>query len=210
VFVADGASVAFSPIIGYSGDNAATKYMVFIDGAYQLTDAYSIDSVSGNGRITLTQTPAQNSKILVRALGTQDGFVPVPNLLLPSGVKEPATIATMAFGATLNVDVLTASVVISTADATNDSVINVRASNSLPLDSHMAIGQVLSLAVLLKNGSSAYKFTDFLVDGTSAPVIWANATIPAGNASASDLYAFTIIKTAAATFSVLGDVVKFA
>jgi hypothetical protein len=64
--------------------------------------------------------------------------------------------------------------------------------------------------VLLKNGASAYKFTDFLIDGTPAPVIWANAAIPAGNASASDLYAFTIIKTASATFSVLGDVVKFA
>jgi hypothetical protein len=210
VFTGDGSAVAFSPITGYSGDNAATKYMVFVDGAYQLTDAYSIDSVSGNGRITLTQPPANGSKVLVRALGTQDGFVPVPNLLLPAGVKEPATIATMAFGATLNVDVLTASVVVSTAEATNDSVINVRGNGSVALDSHMTIGQVLSLAVLLKNGASAYKFTDFLIDGTSAPVIWANATIPAGNASASDLYAFTIIKTASATFSVLGDVVKFA
>lgn len=210
VFTGDGSAVAFSPITGYSGDNAATKYMVFIDGAYQLTDAYTIDSVSGNGRITLTQPPADGSKILVRALGTQDGFVPVPNLLLPAGVKEPATIATMAFGATLNVDVLTASVVICTADAANDSVINVRGNGSVALDSHMAIGQVLSLAVLLKNGASAYKFTDFKIDGTSSSVIWANAAIPAGNASASDLYAFTIIKTAAATFSVLGDVVKFA
>jgi hypothetical protein len=210
VFTGNGSSVAFSPIIGYAGDNAASKYMVFIDGAYQLTDAYTIDSVSGNGRITLSQTPADGSKILVRALGTQDGFVPVPNLLLPAGVKEPATIATMAFAATLNVDVLTASVVICTADAANDSVINVRGNGSVALDSHMAIGQVLSLAVLLKNGASAYKFTDFLIDGTSAPVIWANAAIPAGNASASDLYAFTIIKTASATFSVLGDVVKFA
>ena len=210
VFVGDGSAVAFSPITGYSGDNAATKYMVFVDGAYQLTDAYTIDSVSGNGRITLTQPPANNSKVLVRALGTQDGFVPVPNLLLPAGVKEPATIATMAFSATLNVDVLTSSVVVSTAEATNDSVINVRGNGSEALDSHMAIGQVLSLAVLLKNGASAYKFTDFLIDGTSAPVIWANAAIPAGNASASDLYAFTIIKMASATFSVLGDVVKFA
>jgi hypothetical protein len=210
VFTGNGSSVAFSPITGYSGDNAATKYMVFVDGAYQLTDAYTIDSVSGNGRITLTQPPASGSKVLVRALGTQDGFVPVPNLLLPAGVKEPATIATMAFSATLNVDVLTSSVVISTAEATNDSVINVRGNGSVALDSHMALGQVLSLAVLLKNGASAYKFTDFLIDGISAPVIWANAAIPAGNASASDLYAFTIIKTAAATFSVLGDVVKFA
>ena len=210
VFTGNGSSVAFSPITGYSGDNAATKYMVFIDGAYQLTDAYTIDSVSGNGRITLSQTPAGGSKILVRALGTQDGFVPVPNLLLPAGVKEPATIATMAFGATLNVAVLVASVVSSTAEAATDSVINVRGNGSVALNSHMAIGQVLSLAVLLKNGASAYKFTDFLIDGTSAPVIWANAAIPAGNASASDLYAFTIIKTASATFSVLGDVVKFA
>jgi hypothetical protein len=210
IFTGNGSSVAFSPIIGYSGDNAASKYMVFIDGAYQLTDAYVIDSVSGNGRITLSQTPADGSKILVRALGTQDGFVPVPNLLLPAGVKEPATIATMAFEATLNVDVLTASVVICTADATNNSVINVRGNSGVTLDSHMAIGQVLSLAVLLKNGASAYKFTDFLVDGTSAPIIWANAAIPTGNVSASDLYAFTVIKTASATFLVLGDVVKFA
>jgi hypothetical protein len=210
VFVGDGSAVAFSPITGYSGDNAATKYMVFVDGAYQLTDAYTIDSVSGNGRITLTQPPANNSKVLVRALGTQDGFVPVPNLLLPAGVKEPATIATMAFSATLNVDVLTSSVVVSTAEATNDSVLNVRASNSLPLDSHMAIGQVLSLAVLLKNGASAYKFSSVQIDGSAVSVLWANGTAPTGNTSSSDLYALTVIKTASATFSVLGDVVKFA
>jgi len=210
VFVGDGSAVAFSPITGYSGDNAATKYMVFVDGAYQLTDAYSIDSVSGNGRITLTQPPASGSKVLVRALGTQDGFVPVPNLLLPAGVKEPATIVTMPFGATLNVDVLTSSVAISTAEATNDSMLNVRASNSLSLDSHMAIGQVLSLAVLLKNGSTAYKFSSVQIDGSAVSVLWANGTAPTGNTSSSDLYALTIIKTASATFSVLGDVVKFA
>jgi hypothetical protein len=210
-FTADGSSISFSPIVGYTGDNSVTKYQVFVDGAYQPTTAYSVDSVDGAGRVTLTQTPLSGVKVYVRALGTLDGYVPVPNLLLPSGVKETATIVGTAFGSSMSIDALTSSIVICTANATVDSLINVRASNALSLDAHMVVGQVLSVAVLMKNGSTAYRFTDFTIDEASQTVLWANGAAPAaGNANSSDLYSLTIVKTASNTYTVLGDFVTFA
>jgi len=199
------------PIVGYNGDNTASKYQVFVDGAYQPTSAYTIDSVSYDGRVTLNQTPASGVKVYVRALGSADGYVPVPNLLLPSGVKETAAVTASAFASSLNIDALTASIVVSTADASVDSVINVRGSNVLSLDAHMAVNQVLSVTVLMKNGATAYRFTDFHIDGSAATVLWANGNVPAaGNANSRDLYSFTIVKTASNTYTVLGDFVTFA
>jgi hypothetical protein len=75
----------------------------------------------------------------------------------------------------------------------------------------MVVGQVLSVAVLMKNGSTAYRFTDFTIDEASQTVLWANGTAPAaGNANSSDLYSLTIVKTASNTYTVLGDFVTFA
>jgi len=43
------------------------------------------------------------------------------------------------------------------------------------------------------------------IDGSAQTVKWSGGTAPAaGNASAIDAYSFTIIKTASATFTVLG------
>ena len=62
------------------------------------------------------------------------------------------------------------------------------------------------------SGSTAYYPSAFTIDGTSVTPKWSGGTAPsAGNASAIDAYSFTIIKTAANTYTVLaGGAVKFA
>jgi hypothetical protein len=61
------------------------------------------------------------------------------------------------------------------------------------------------------NGATAYYQTGFQVDGSSVTPKWQGGTAPsAGNASSVDVYTFTVIKTASATFTVLGSQTKFA
>jgi hypothetical protein len=75
----------------------------------------------------------------------------------------------------------------------------------------MVTGQSLTSAFLCTNGSTAYYQTAMTIDGTSVTPKWQGGTAPsAGNASSIDSYVYTIIKTGAATFTVLASQTKFA
>ncbi len=76
---------------------------------------------------------------------------------------------------------------------------------------HLTTGQAITVAVLVTNGSTAYTPTVFQVDGSAVTPKWNGGSAPAaGNANSIDSYTFTIIKTASATFTVLGAQTKFA
>jgi hypothetical protein len=81
------------------------------------------------------------------------------------------------------------------------------------LNTVMSTGQSLTTAVLSTNGATAYYPTSITVDGTSSGVTvkWQGGTAPTtGNASSIDAYVYTVIKTGAATFTVLASQTKFA
>ena len=64
---------------------------------------------------------------------------------------------------------------------------------------------------MVTNGSTAYYPTAFQIDGVSVTPKWSGGTAPSsGNANTIDVYTFTIIKTASATYTVLGAQTKFA
>jgi hypothetical protein len=75
----------------------------------------------------------------------------------------------------------------------------------------MSVGQSITAVLMVTNGSTAYYANAFQVDGTSVTPKWSGGTAPtSGNASSIDVYTFTIIKTASATFTVLAAISKFA
>jgi len=93
-----------------------------------------------------------------------------------------------------------------TANQTANRTINFSAVNS-----NLAVGQSLTCAVLLTQGSTAYYLNAYQVDGSSVTPKWQGGTAPTGgNASSIDAYSFTIIKTADATFTVLASITQFA
>jgi hypothetical protein len=76
----------------------------------------------------------------------------------------------------------------------------------------LATGQSTTIALLWTNGASAFYPNVIQVDGSNVTPKWQGGTaVTAGNANATDVYAFTIIKTAATpTYVVLGSQTKFA
>ena len=75
----------------------------------------------------------------------------------------------------------------------------------------MATGQAMTLALLINCGTTAYYPNVIQIDGTTVTPKWQNgATISAGYASAVNVYVFTVIKTASATYTVLGTQTKYA
>ena len=126
--------------------------------------------------------------------------------------EENITISATAATGTVNFDFVTQGILYYTTNASANFTLNFRGNSSTTLDSLMSVGQSISAVFLNTNGATAYYASAFQVDGSSVTPKWSGGTAPAsGNASAIDSYSFTIIKTAAATFTVLaGGAVKFA
>jgi hypothetical protein len=126
---------------------------------------------------------------------------------------EVATVSATAATGTINYDITTQSVLFYTTNASGNFTVNLRASAGTTLNTALAVGQATTVVFLVTNGTTAYYNTTVQVDGATAGVTtrWQGGTAPtAGNASSVDVYSYTVIKTAAATFTVLASLTRFA
>ena len=86
-----------------------------------------------------------------------------------------------------------------------------RTINFVSVNANLAIGQSVTCAILLTQGTTAYYLNAYQVDGSAVTPKWQGGSAPTeGNASGIDSYSFTIIKTADATFTVLASQTQFA
>jgi len=128
-----------------------------------------------------------------------------------TGLLETAYVAGSAIASSQNIDIVTSTAWWFNTAATANFALNFRGNSSTTLNSVLATGQTVTIAVANTNGSTAYYPTAFTIDGTSVTPKWQGGTAPsAGDASAIDAYVFTILKTASATYTVLASATKFA
>ena len=81
------------------------------------------------------------------------------------------------------------------------------------VNTSMAIGQTKTLTWILTMGATAYYPTTIQIDNVTitSSIKWQGGSAPtSGNANGLDVYTFTIIKTADATFTVLASQTQFA
>jgi hypothetical protein len=140
---------------------------------------------------------------------------PVPTVAISSNptLTSPKEVNTTTAGpatGTVDLDVVTSSVLIFTSDATADWTLNVRGNGATTLDSIMATGEQISVVFETPIGATAYEPTAFNVDGSAVTPLWLGGSAPTGNINSTDVYIYTIRKTGAATFTVLGSQNKFA
>ena len=130
-----------------------------------------------------------------------------------TNAAETTTVSATAATGTIAFDVTTQSVLFYTTNASANWTVNFRGSAGTSLDTLLATGQAITVAFLVTNGATPYYNTTVQVDGTTSGVTtrWQGGTAPSsGNASSVDVYSYTIIKTAAATFSVFAAQTRFA
>lgn len=133
----------------------------------------------------------------------------VPTMNLPN-VGEVATVSATAATGTVNFDVITQSVLFYTTNASGNWTLNIRGDASTSLNTMLAIGQSITIAFFVVQGATAYYASALTVDGSSVTPQWQGGTAPtSGNASGTDIYAYTIVKTASATFSVFASQTQF-
>lgn len=146
-------------------------------------------------------TSAVQTQINAKAASTSPTLT-TPVIISP---EERMTVSATVATGTINFDFVTQGVLYYTSNASADWTLNVRGNSGTTLNSVLAIGDAITVAFLVTNGSTAYKHTALTIDGSAQTVKWSGGTAPsAGNASSIDAYSFTIIKTAANTYTVLG------
>lgn len=178
------------------GSNTVTGTLAQFNTA--VTDA---DLVSLAGSETLTNKTL-TSPVLTSASSTA---------LLLNHAKEVWNVQASAAGTTVNLSVLSGAAWFYTTNSTSNWTLNVRGDASTTLNSLMSNGESMTVAFAATNGATAYRHTALTIDGSAATVRWQGGTSPSlGNANSVDIYAFTIVKTANATFSVFGSQVRFA
>ena len=166
---------------------------------------------TGSGAVVLATSPT----LVTPALGTPSALV-ATNVTgtasgLTAGSLEAATITASAPVSSTNYDVSTQTVQYYTSNATVNFTLNIRGNGSTSLNTLMATGQAMTLALLITNGSTAYYPNVIQIDGTTVTPKWQNAITPtAGIANAINIYVFTVIKTASGVYTVLGSQTQFA
>ena len=163
----------------------------YLDGVTSAVQTQINAKAASDTAVTLTGTQTLTNKT-----------VTTPVIISP---EERMTVSATAATGTINFDAATQGVLYYTSNASANWTLNVRGNSGATLNSILATGDAITVAFLVTNGSTAYRHTALTIDGSAQTVLWSGGTAPAaGSASSVDAYSFTIIKTASATYTVLG------
>ncbi len=126
-------------------------------------------------------------------------------------VIEKATVSATALTGTVNYNWLDGAAVLLTANAAANWVLNLRGNSGTTLNASLAVNDSVTFMIAVPQGTTAYYPTALTIDGGAQTVKWSGGTAPsAGNASSTDVYVYTVIKTASATFTVFASQTRFA
>jgi hypothetical protein len=208
------------------GDLDANGHNILID------DANFIGDESGNEQIKFATTASAVNEISVTnaattnppAVSATGGDTNIDLNLTPKGIgrvvlgagaiqqtTEKATVAATAATGTVNFDAITQAVLYYTTNASGNWTLNLRGDGSNTLNSIMDTGESLTVAHLVQQGATAYYNSAFQIDGGAVTPEWQGGEAPTeGNATGIDVYSYTVIKTADATFTALASQTQFA
>ena len=123
---------------------------------------------------------------------------------------ETTTVSATAATGTINYYINSQSVLYYTSNASGNWTVNFAFSSGTSLNTALATGQTVTVAFAVTQGTTAYYNNALTIDGTSVTPKWQGGTAPsAGNASGIDVYQYTIIKTASATYTVLASLTQY-
>lgn len=120
-------------------------------------------------------------------------------------VVERGTYNTTAPTGTIALDASQAATLFQNANATGNITLNITNATSLLT----ADGHSISVSFIYKCGASVFSITSVQVNGSTSGVttVWQNGSgsAPTATASATNVYTFTVIRTAVNTYTILGN-----
>jgi hypothetical protein len=122
---------------------------------------------------------------------------------------ENANIIASAPPSVTNIDVFQSSINYWTSNATANITANIRGNSITSLNSVLGVGQSSTIALIIPQ-ATAYYITTVNIDNVAVTPVWQGGQpISSGSSNSIDLYTFTIIKTASATFKVFASQTRY-
>jgi cytoskeletal protein CcmA (bactofilin family) len=195
----------------------------FTGNIYASGNIYLGANTSSNlvANATTTSTSTTTGALVVRGgAGVAGNLYVGSEFVIPGGGKitssgianflEKANVVVSALAATINVDLSVASVMYWTSNSTTNMTANIRGDETTPLNTILAVGQSVTTALFIPNGVSNYYVNSLKIDNTTVtPAYSGNSSPTLGNPDSIDIYSFTILKTADATFKVFATQSQF-
>lgn len=183
---------------GTNGTNGATGLTgaTGSTGLTGATGATGVINLSSNNTFTGVQTYSGTSSNLSS---------------IYTNSAEKVTLTNTQFTGTVAFYVTDQSILYSTLAATGLWTINFTGNGS-SMNSLLSVGQSITCAVLVTQGSTPYYNSAVNIDNTSSGVTtkWLNGAAPTyGNANSVDLYSYTILKTASGNYTVFASQIKY-
>jgi len=168
-------------------------------GSVQGTTGTFSGNVSVGGTLTYEDVTNVDSVGIVTARAGVD---------LNGTLREKTNVVAGKLSDNLNIDTANGMVHLFTTQETTTSTPNIRVNGSTSLNSVMAIGETISVTLITTAAAGGYS-AELTIDGNAVTENWTGGTAPAaGGSSGVDVYAYTIIKTADATFTVIASLTK--
>ena len=125
-------------------------------------------------------------------------------------LTEKVTITAGKLSDNQNIDLSAGNVFLFTTAETTTSTPNLRYNSSTALNDRVDTGETISV-VIINTAAAAGFSAQMTIDGNAITEKWSGAAAPsAGSAAGHDVYAYTIIKTGANAWTVLGSFSNFA
>jgi len=178
----------------------------WVDSTDSWTSSENIEAASGkqyriNGNNVLSQTTL-GSTVLASSLtsvGTLAG------LDLAGLLREHVTVTAGKLSDNLNLDLANGNIFLFTTAESTTAVPNIRYNSGTTLNDSMGVGDVVAVTIITTANASAYS-ANITIDGSAVTERWVGGSAPdAGGSAGVDIHAFTIIKTAANTYTVIGN-----
>ena len=123
---------------------------------------------------------------------------------------ETTNVSATAANGTMTYYLSSQSVMYLTTNAAANWNPNVAFSSGTTTNTALSTGQTISFVMMVTQGTTAYYSNTIYIDGTQVTPKWQGGTAPtAGNASGVDIYTYTIVKTASATYTVFASQTQF-
>ena len=214
VIVADGSGVptyrTLSGDITISNTGVVTIAADSVALGTDTTGNYMVNVAGGTG-VTVTHTPGEGSTATVaigQAVAT-NSEVTFAGVKTTSAIEVVSVSATAATG-TIALDVANGTTYY-TSNATANFTVNLRWNSGTTLDSKLAVGEMATTSFMVTNGGTAYFANAHQINGTAVTPRWQGGSAPsAGNANSIDMYTYTVLKTAANTFTLFAALTRFA
>jgi hypothetical protein len=199
----DSANVAIRG--GYIGGGAGvTVANVYASGIGNF-GSIQTSNVNVSGNVTSANLTTGN----ISATGniSTPAYLSTNTFAYTSAIIEPVAIfAGTGPSGEMNIDLMANSTHYYTPVATGLWTPNVRAGATTPLNDMMAVGRQITFSMIVNQGATPRNNNsgNLRIDNTWYTAKWPNATAPTAIANRTEIYTYTLIKTAAGTWVVLG------